>query len=76
LSHLACFAAGIIVTTAYDSMPADDVLHVLKETGAKVVLTEVSHEQIDSKKKKLYYIYKDNNLTPLFAFPTLGTILK
>ena len=47
LSHLACFAAGIIVTTAYDSMPADDVLHVLKESGAKIVLTEVSHEQID-----------------------------
>ncbi|KAI8579103.1 hypothetical protein K450DRAFT_243877 [Umbelopsis ramanniana AG] len=42
ITAMACFAAGIIVTTAYDSMPADDVLHVLKETGSKVVLTEIS----------------------------------
>lgn len=73
MSHVACFAAGIIVTTAYDSMPADDVLHVLKETEAKVVLTEVNLEKKDGKNS---YIYKDNNLTPLFAFPTSGTILK
>ncbi|CAM0138772.1 hypothetical protein VKS41_006017 [Umbelopsis sp. WA50703] len=42
LTAMACFTAGIVVTTAYDSMPSDAVLHVLKESKATVVLTEVS----------------------------------
>jgi long-chain acyl-CoA synthetase len=38
---LACFTLGLVITTAYDSMPADSVNHIIKETGAKAIFTEV-----------------------------------
>jgi long-subunit acyl-CoA synthetase (AMP-forming) len=40
--NIACFSLGLIITTAYDSMPADAVNHIIKETGAKAIFTEVS----------------------------------
>ncbi|KAG2200342.1 hypothetical protein INT47_002256 [Mucor saturninus] len=42
LTALACFTLGLVITTAYDSMPADAVNHIIKETGAKAIFTEVS----------------------------------
>lgn len=32
---------GLVITTAYDSMPADSVNHIIKETEAKAIFTEV-----------------------------------
>jgi long-subunit acyl-CoA synthetase (AMP-forming) len=42
LTALACLSLGIVITTAYDSMPADAVSHIIKETGAKGIFTEVT----------------------------------
>ncbi|KAI8075561.1 hypothetical protein BDF21DRAFT_439421 [Thamnidium elegans] len=39
---LACFTLGLVVTTAYDSMPANAVNHIIKEAGAKAIFTETS----------------------------------
>lgn len=43
---LACFSMGLVITTAYDSMPADSVNHIIKETEAKAIFTEVILIQI------------------------------
>lgn len=43
---LACFTLGLVITTAYDSMPADAVNHIIKETGAKAIFTEVGISEI------------------------------
>lgn len=32
---------GLVITTAYDSMPAESVNHIIKETEAKAIFTEV-----------------------------------
>lgn len=42
LTALACLSLGIVITTAYDSMPPDAVSHIIKETGAKGIFTEVT----------------------------------
>ncbi|KAI8970183.1 hypothetical protein BDF20DRAFT_838563 [Mycotypha africana] len=42
ITALACFTLGLVITTAYDSMPADAVNHIIKETEAKAIFTEVS----------------------------------
>ncbi|ORE08701.1 hypothetical protein BCV72DRAFT_248647 [Rhizopus microsporus var. microsporus] len=42
LTALACLSLGIVITTAYDSMPPDAVSHIIKETGAKGIFTETS----------------------------------
>ena len=45
---LACFSLGLVITTAYDSMPADAVNHIIKQTGAKAIFTEVSEGRMMS----------------------------
>lgn len=42
LTALACFKENITITTAYDTMPAEAVLHTLRETGAHAILTDMS----------------------------------
>ncbi|KAI8383027.1 membrane dipeptidase-domain-containing protein [Blakeslea trispora] len=42
ITALACFTLGLVITTAYDSMPADAVNHIIKETEAKAIFTETS----------------------------------
>ncbi|KAI8098295.1 uncharacterized protein B0P05DRAFT_482680 [Gilbertella persicaria] len=42
MTALACFTLGLVITTAYDSMPADAVNHIINETKAKAVFTETS----------------------------------
>ncbi|KAL0135425.1 hypothetical protein V8B55DRAFT_1547199 [Mucor lusitanicus] len=42
ITALACFSMGLVITTAYDSMPADSVNHIIKETEAKAIFTEAS----------------------------------
>ncbi|KAL9554756.1 hypothetical protein MBANPS3_002671 [Mucor bainieri] len=42
ITALACFSMGLVITTAYDSMPADSVNHIIKETEAKAIFTETS----------------------------------
>ncbi|CEP10091.1 hypothetical protein [Parasitella parasitica] len=42
ITALACFSMGLVITTAYDSMPAESVNHIIKETEAKAIFTETS----------------------------------
>ncbi|KAL7308645.1 hypothetical protein PS15m_011824 [Mucor circinelloides] len=42
ITALACFSMGLVITTAYDSMPADSVNHIINETEAKAIFTETS----------------------------------
>ncbi|KAI8647725.1 hypothetical protein BD408DRAFT_377864 [Parasitella parasitica] len=42
ITALACFSMGLVITTAYDSMPAESVNHIVKETEAKAIFTETS----------------------------------
>lgn len=38
----ACFTLGLVITTAYDSMTADAVNYIIKQTKAKAIFTEVN----------------------------------
>lgn len=42
ITAIACLTLGLVITTAYDSMPPDSVSHIIKETEAKGILTEVN----------------------------------
>ncbi|CAO3662828.1 unnamed protein product [Rhizopus stolonifer] len=42
ITALACLTLGLVITTAYDSMPSDSVSHIIKETQAKAIFTETS----------------------------------
>ncbi|KAI8143759.1 membrane dipeptidase-domain-containing protein [Fennellomyces sp. T-0311] len=42
LMALACCASGIVISTAYDSMPPESVAHIIEETEPKAILTEIS----------------------------------
>ncbi|KAI7851486.1 membrane dipeptidase-domain-containing protein [Circinella umbellata] len=39
---LACCSMGVIISTAYDSMPPEAVAHIIQETQPKAVFTEVA----------------------------------
>ncbi|OAD72151.1 hypothetical protein PHYBLDRAFT_25494 [Phycomyces blakesleeanus NRRL 1555(-)] len=49
LMAMACFSLGIVVATAYDSMPADAISHILDETEPKAVFCETSLLNVLSK---------------------------
>ncbi|KAI9031689.1 hypothetical protein CLU79DRAFT_729632 [Phycomyces nitens] len=42
LMAMACFSLGVVVATAYDSMPADAISHIIKETDPKSIFCETS----------------------------------
>ncbi|KAI9489468.1 hypothetical protein BDB00DRAFT_613968 [Zychaea mexicana] len=62
---LACCSAGIVISTAYDSMPPEAVAHIMQETQPKAVLTEISlmgtlnkaKEKVPGKHEPSYFIY-------------------
>lgn len=42
--HAACCAIGVVISTAYDSMPPDAVAHIINEIEPKGIFTEVKRE--------------------------------
>ncbi|KAI8379172.1 uncharacterized protein BYT42DRAFT_496220 [Radiomyces spectabilis] len=42
LTAMACCMLGLVITTAYDSMPPDAVQHIVTETEPKAIFTETS----------------------------------
>ncbi|KAI8974965.1 membrane dipeptidase-domain-containing protein [Pilobolus umbonatus] len=65
LTALAALSIGLVVTTAYDSMPADAVNHIIKETNAKAIFTEIAlfpilnkaYDKLDKKDQPRFVFY-------------------
>ncbi|KAG0766854.1 hypothetical protein G6F62_008134 [Rhizopus arrhizus] len=65
ITAIACLTLGLVITTAYDSMPPDSVSHIIKETEAKGILTETSlfgtlnkaYKDLDKKEQPKFVIY-------------------
>lgn len=43
----ACCAIGVVISTAYDSMPPDAVAHIISEIEPKGIFTEVKENDIE-----------------------------
>ncbi|KAI7897854.1 membrane dipeptidase-domain-containing protein [Cokeromyces recurvatus] len=65
MTALACLTLGLVITTAYDSMPADSINHIIKETEAKAIFTETSlfktlnkaYEKLEKKDQPKFVFY-------------------
>ncbi|KAI9272018.1 membrane dipeptidase-domain-containing protein [Sporodiniella umbellata] len=65
ITAIGALTVGLIITTAYDAMPADSITHIIKESEAKAIFTETSllgtlnkaYEELEKTEQPKFVIY-------------------